>query len=70
MKLPLKKMSIREKLAVMEALWEDLAREPEQIASPDWHKRTLDERRKRVAKGEARFTDWNTAKEKIRRKVS
>ncbi|HTS16493.1 MAG TPA: hypothetical protein VMP11_02875 [Verrucomicrobiae bacterium] len=31
--LPLKQMSVREKLVAMEALWENLSRAPEAIAS-------------------------------------
>ncbi len=32
--LPLKDMSLHEKLAAMESLWEDIARIPESIESP------------------------------------
>lgn len=68
--LPLKQMIVREKLAAMEALWEDLSRTPEEIASPGWHRDVLESRQKRVAEGKARYADWETAKAKIRRKVS
>lgn len=68
--LPLKDMSVREKLAAMELLWEDLSRTPGAIQSPDWHNDVLEERRQRVAEGKARYTDWGTAKAEIRRKVS
>ena len=51
MSLPLKDMTLHEKLAAMELLWEDLARSPESIESPAWHKDTLDERRQRIAEG-------------------
>ena len=47
--LPLNQMSVREKLTAMEALWEDLSRTPEAIASPEWHKEVLENRQKRVA---------------------
>ena len=60
--LPLKDMTLQEKLAVMESIWEDLARTPEAIESPAWHMDILDERRQRLADGTARFTDWETAK--------
>ena len=49
--LPLKDMSLNEKLAAMESLWEDLARTPEAIESPFWHKDILDERLQRLADG-------------------
>ncbi len=68
--LPLKEMTLQEKLAVMESLWEDLARSPEAIESPAWHKDILDERRQRLAEGKSRFIDWQTAKAKIRNKLS
>ena len=68
--VPLKEMTIHEKLAVMESLWEDLARCPEAIESPAWHKDILDERRQRIAEGKARFVDWETAKADIRNKLS
>ena len=68
--LPLKTMSLQEKLAAMESLWEDLARIPEAIESPAWHKDILDERRQRLAEGQSRFIDWETAKADIRNKLS
>ena len=68
--LPLKEMTLQEKLAVMESLWEDLARSPEAIESPAWHKDILDERRQRLAEEKSRFIDWQTAKAEIRNKLS
>ena len=68
--LPLKEMTLQEKLAAMESLWEDLARTPEAVESPAWHKDILDERRQRLAEGESRFIDWETAKAEIRKKLS
>lgn len=69
MKLPLDEMTVQEKLAAMESLWEDLSRTPEAIESPDWHKEILDERRQRVVDGTAQFEDWEKAKAKIREKL-
>ncbi|MGE5217134.1 MAG: addiction module protein [Chloroflexota bacterium] len=70
MNLPLKDMSLEEKLAAMELLWEDLARSPESLESPGWHKDILDERCERVAESKAQFADWETAKKDIRSKTS
>jgi hypothetical protein len=67
--LPLKEMTLREKLAAMESLWEDLTRTPESFESPDWHKDILDERRQQIADGKARFVDWDTAKAQLRDKL-
>ena len=68
--LPLKEMTLQEKLAAMESLWEDLARTPEAVESPAWHKDILDERRQRLAEGKSRFIDWETTKAEIRKKLS
>lgn len=67
--LPLKDMTQREKLEAIEVLWEDLARDAESVPSPDWHKETLDERRQKVSEGKAHFTEWQTAKSTIRKKL-
>jgi hypothetical protein len=67
--LSLSDMTLQEKLAAMELLWEDLVRSPESIDSPAWHKDTLDERRERVAEGKAQFMNWETAKTEIRKKL-
>ncbi len=67
--LPLKEMTLREKLAVMESLWEDLSRTPEKFPSPAWHKEVLARRRARVASGKAKFVEWETAKRELRRRL-
>ena len=68
-KLPLHEMTIQEKLAAMESLWDDLSRSPEAIESPSWHEDVLDQRQQRIADGTAQFEDWEKAKAKIREKV-
>jgi len=68
--LPLNEMSLQEKLAAMESLWEDLSRTPDAIESPTWHKEVLEERLKRLADGKTQFIDWETAKEALRKKLS
>jgi len=54
-KLPLSEMSIQEKLAMMETLWEDLSSSPRVIESPEWQEQLLAERREEVEKGTAQF---------------
>ena len=68
--LPLKDMTLQEKLAAMESLWEDLVRTPEAIESPAWHKEVLDERLRKLKEGKTQFIDWETAKEALRKKLS
>lgn len=68
--LPLNEMTIQEKLAVMESIWEDLVRTPDAIESPAWHRDVLQERGQRIAEGKSQFTDWEKAKDEIRNKLS
>jgi hypothetical protein len=63
-------MTIQEKLAVMESIWEDLVRTPDAIESPAWHRDVLQERGQRIAEGKSQFTDWEKAKDEIRNKLS
>ena len=67
--LPLKEMTVPEKLAVMETLWQDLSQTPETVRSPGWHNKVLGQRRRRIAAGTARFEDWVLAKARIRKKL-
>ena len=65
--LPLKEMTLHEKLAVMELLWEDIA--PRDFESPSWHQDILEGRRQRIADGKAQFADWEKAKTEIRKRL-
>ena len=67
--LPLKDMTLHDKLSAMEALWDDLLRTPEAVESPSWHKDALAERARHVVEGTSRFTDWETAKANIRNRL-
>ena len=69
MNVPLlpEKMTIPEKLAAIELLWDDLCRFPEDVPSPQWHGKILDEREKKVLGGDASFSDLNEAKKRIRK---
>jgi hypothetical protein len=54
--LPLSEMTVAEKLRVME--------------SPAWHEDELQEREKRIASGEVKFTDWKKAKVGLRQRLA
>jgi putative addiction module component (TIGR02574 family) len=65
--LPLEKMTVREKLRLMEELWQDLSRDPDQFKSPDWHEAEMKKRKASIASGKAKFIDWEKAKKELRR---
>ena len=67
--LPLEKMTLADKLEAMEVLWADISKRPADLASPDWHKDVLDERRQLVAAGKLKFLDWDTAIAELRKEL-
>jgi putative addiction module component (TIGR02574 family) len=58
-------MSLTEKLALMERLWSDLSRRPEDVPSPEWHGEVLAERIAAVREGRTQFVDWDAAKKRL-----
>ncbi len=60
-------MPLHEKLLVMEAIWEDLSREEQNLQVPEWHKALLDERERLLSEGKAQFVDWEEAKRQIQK---
>ncbi|MBM3302089.1 MAG: addiction module protein [Deltaproteobacteria bacterium] len=68
--LPLSKLSLAQKLDLMEAIWEDLAKHEQTLESPDWHGRVLKDRDEALAAGKATVSSWEEAKDRIRRNVS
>jgi len=69
MEIALKKMTVTEKLKLMEEIWTDLIEHEEQISSPLWHKDILEEREKKIKNGQEAVLDWDEAKERIRQSI-
>ena len=65
MTLPLEQMTVDEKLRALERIWDDLTRVGS-VPSPLWHHDVLQAREARLQAGEENFTDWETAKKRIR----
>ena len=61
------RLTLPQKLKLMEELWADLSQSPEQVPVPDWHVEVLAEREKLVLQGKAKFSDWSEAKKRLRR---
>ncbi len=68
--LPISQMTVGEKLMAMEQLWDSLCEDEAQIPVQDWHKQVLDQRRRQIETGEAKFVDWETAKANIRDRIA
>lgn len=59
-------MTRTEKLSMMEALWDDLSRDPAGIASPEWHAQALKEAERAITDNQAGFVSWDAAKKILR----
>ncbi|MFW6284056.1 MAG: addiction module protein [Desulfosalsimonas sp.] len=57
-----KKMSRAERLRAMEVLWESLLYENQEIKAPEWHEEVLEERKKTIAEGIAKFVSLSELK--------
>jgi hypothetical protein len=68
--LPLKDMSLSDKLRMMETIWVDLSAEGSGFEPPAWHGDVLRERKARYDAGELKASDWDKAKARIRKSVS
>ncbi len=67
--VPLKNMSFKEKMQIMELLWDDLCHGPDAIESPSWHKEILVERERALNNRDDEFMDWEMAKSNIKKKI-
>lgn len=68
-KLPLDKMSTKEKIQTIEEIWNNLLENTEDIPSPDWHKQILKDRENKVRDNKEEFIDWDSAKKNIRDEI-
>ncbi len=67
--LPLSRLSLAQKLDLMETLWADLARDEKKLESPAWHGVVLKEREEVYAAGKLTASDWGEAKKRIKKKI-
>lgn len=64
--LPLSKLTLAQKLDLMEAIGDDLAKDEKTLESPCWHEQVLKDREQALATGKATISGWEEAKERIR----
>jgi putative addiction module component (TIGR02574 family) len=61
----IRQLPLPEKLALLEAVWAELASDPDTVEVPQWHKDILDERLRSMDQGPSELLDWELAKEQI-----
>ncbi len=69
-RLPLDQMTVEEKLEVMEEIWADLCRKPDDVPSPAWHGEVLADREAALERGEEEILDWDEAKARLRKETT
>ena len=67
--LDIENLTISEKIGLMEILWRDISKEPENVEVPEWHLRILEERERALANGEDEFIDFDDAMAEIRKSI-
>lgn len=68
--LPLSEFTYTQKLALLETLWDELAKDAGTFKSPSWHEDVLQDREKELQAGKIESSDWEKAKKRIKRNVS
>ncbi|MCW1925309.1 addiction module protein [Luteolibacter arcticus] len=66
----IRELPLHDKLRMMEALWDGIAPQEDELEVPEWHKEILDHRDRMVVEGKAVFIDWEVAKQQIRDEIS
>jgi len=61
----LHKLSVKDKIKVIQTLWDDIAEEQSFDEFPEAHKKILDERMQKIAEGEAVYKPWSEVQKKF-----
>ena len=63
--ISLESMSTADKLELMERLWVDLSKTPDNIPAPAWQGRDLRRREEALRNGEEELLDWDIEKQRV-----
>lgn len=67
--IDIESLTTAEKLGLMELLWRDLSREPENIEVPEWHLKALEAAEQAVADGTDQFIDLDEFEAELRDRI-
>ena len=62
-----KPISVREKINLVQNLWDEITAEEEFVEMPIEHSKILDERLQSIENGHANFVSWNEIKNKYKK---
>jgi putative addiction module component (TIGR02574 family) len=60
-----RRLPLREKLQILEVIWEDMSAKVDEMEISDAERKLLDSRLERVRSGEAKVLDWEDVKHTI-----
>ena len=63
----IKQLSKTERLQILDTVWNSLLEEKSELDSPDWHAEILEERRKKIDEGKAKFMTLDELKNQRRK---
>ena len=67
---PITQLSFTQKLDLMEMLWADMIGNEKKLESPAWHEAVLNDRKAALEAGKITASNWDEAKERIKKNVS
>jgi len=68
--VPIAQLSFTQKLDLMEMLWADMVGNEKNLESPVWHEAILNDREVALDAGKITVSNWEEAKERIKKNVS
>lgn len=68
--VPIAQLSFTQKLDLMEMLWADMAGNEKNLESPAWHGAILNDREAALNAGKVTVSNWEEAKERIKKNAS
>ena len=63
----IEKMTLEQKLEVMELLWKSISEKAEEVPTPAWHEEIVAERLSKIDKGEGNFLSIDEARQRLRK---
>lgn len=67
-KSEIERLSLSEKLLIVEDIWDSIAKNNNEIPLHEWQKKALDSRYKEYKSGKLQLYDWKTVHESLRKK--
>lgn len=61
----LHKLSVKDKIKIVQTLWDDIAEAQSMMELPEAHKKILDERIQKIAEGQAIYKPWSEVQKKF-----